>query len=195
MPGQFAFWRCHAFTESLRWTPPSLPGGATRQRQVSFCEFTNQWNPYRDRGNPQYSLFIVRGGLTRDGLLRVAIQDNLTPESGGFLVHDTARHEWIALVRAELAGYDTSREAFLGPYRGNPLVVEQGQCTGSDAYGDNARGSPHAGLTLRPGESRELLVMLGIGDGRSVGKQTVEEFGSLDRASEELRKLKANWLE
>ncbi len=182
----FEYWRLKLTNESDQPRKISV---------FSFCEFTNQWDTYQDRVNLQYSLFIVRGGLTRDGLLRVAIQDNLTPETGGFLVHDIARHAWMALVGAELAGYDTSREAFLGPYRGyhNPLVVEQGRCAGSDAYGDNACGSLQTDLPLQPGECRELLVMLGIGDARSIGKRIVAEFGSLDRATEELQKLNTSW--
>jgi cellobiose phosphorylase len=168
-----------------------------RPRELSvftFCEFTNQWDTYQDQVNLQYSLFIVRGELT-DGLLRIAIQDNLTPDSDGFFIHDIARHAWMALVGAPLDGYDTSRDAFLGPYRGyhNPLVVESGQSTHSKAYGDNACGSVQTNLTLQPGESREVLVMLGIGDARSVGQRTLAEFGSLDRAEIELRKLVDNW--
>ena len=107
-------------------------------------------------------------------------------------MHDIARHSWMALVGAPLDGYDTSRDAFLGPYRAyhNPLVVEQGQCTNSDAYGDNACGTLQSNLAFQPGESRELLVMLGIGDARSVGKRTVAEFGSLERAAVELQSAK-----
>ena len=182
----FEYWRLKLTNESDRPREISV---------FSFCEFTNQWNTNQDRVNLQYSLFIVRGGLTEDGLLRIAIQDHLTREAEEGIAHDGANHTWMALVGADLAGYDTSREAFLGPYRAyrNPLVVEQGRCTGSDAYGDNACGTLQAELALRPGESRELLVMLGIGDARSIGRRTVAEFGSLDRAEEELRKLKASW--
>ena len=94
----------------------------------SFCEFTNQWDTFQDQVNLQYSLFIVRGELLDDGLLRIAIQDNLTPDTDGFFIHDVARHSWMGLVGAQIDGFDTSREAFLGPYRGyqNPLVVESG---------------------------------------------------------------------
>jgi len=62
-------------------------------------------------------------------------------------------------------GYDTSREAFIGPYHAyhNPLAVEKGQCSNSNAYGDNACGSLQTDLTLLPGESRTLLVMLASG--------------------------------
>ena len=181
----FEYWRLRLTNESAR------PRGLS---VFTFCEFTNQWDTFQDRVNLQYSLFIVRGELV-DGLLRISIQDNLTPDAEAFFIHDIARHTWMALVGAALDGYDTSREAFLGPYRGyhNPMAVEQGQCTNSHAYGDNACGTLQTNLVLQPGESRELLVMLGIGDARSVGKRTVSEYGSLERASTELQALKDDW--
>jgi cellobiose phosphorylase len=128
-------------------------------------------------------------------LLRIAIQDHLSSEKEEISLDDEARHCWMALEGAPLVGYDTSREAFIGPYRGyhNPLAVERGWCGHSDVYGDNACGALQATLDLRPGESRTLLVMLGIGEARTVGRRTVAEFGSLDRADAELGKLKAHW--
>jgi cellobiose phosphorylase len=62
-----------------------------------------------------------------------------------------------------LAGFDTQREAFLGPYRGwdNPQVVEQGQATNSHAYGWSPIGSHHVKLTLDPGETRQIIFVLG----------------------------------
>ena len=171
-----------------------------RPRQLSifsFCEFTNQWDTFQDSVNLQYSLFIVRGELTGDNLLRIAIQDNLTPETEGFFIHDIARHSWVGLAGSAIDGYDTSREAFIGPYHGyhDPMVVEKGQCTNSNAFGDNACGSLQTNLDLQPGESREILVVLGIGDARSTGKKTMAEYGSLERAAIELQKLKDHWHE
>lgn len=181
----FEYWRLRVTNESKRPRQLSL---------FSFCEFTNQWDTYQDRVNLQYSLFIVRGELD-EGLLRIAIQDNLTSDDEGVLIDDIARHTWMGLVGSAVDGYDTSREAFVGPYRSyhNPLVVEQGQCTNSEAYGDNACGTFQSNITLQPGESRELLVMLGIGDARTVGKRTMAEFGSLERADVELQRLKEFW--
>jgi N,N'-diacetylchitobiose phosphorylase len=189
----FEYWRLKVTNESHR---------PRRISVFTFCEFTNQWDTYQDRVNLQYSLFIVLGELVggpagTPGLLRIAIQDNLTSDGEGFFLHDMARHAWMALAGAgvSLDGYDTSREAFLGPYRSyhNPLVVEQGCSTNSNAYGDNACGSLQTNLTLQPGESRDVLVLLGIGDARSVGRRTLAEFGSLERAESELRNLKAHW--
>lgn len=182
----FEYWRLKVTNESDR----------PREIDVfTYCEFTNQWMTFQDQVNLQYSLFIVRGELTDDKLLRIAIEDNLTPRDEATLLHHKHGLTWMALVGAPLAGYDTSREAFLGPYRSyhNPLAVEQGQCSNSNAYGDNSCGTLHATLTLQPGESREMLVMLGIGDARVVGRNAVAEFGSLERAAVELQKLKDAW--
>ncbi len=168
-----------------------------RLSAFTFCEFANQWNTFQDRVNLQYSTFILRGSRTPDGLLRIGIQDHLPPASldASGDQQDVAMHTWMALVGGEVAAYDTSREAFLGPYRSyhNPLAVERGACTNSNAYGDNGCGSVQTDLDLQPGESREFLVLLGIGDARTRGKQTVAEYGSLERAERELTALKAHW--
>ncbi|MBE2223242.1 MAG: N,N'-diacetylchitobiose phosphorylase [Anaerolineae bacterium] len=180
----FEYWRLKITNESGR--PRDLSA-------FTYCEFTNQWSTFQDQVNLQYSLFIIKGERL-DNMLRIAIQDNLTSENPE-LAGDLAMHSWMALIGAPLAGYDTSREAFLGTYGGyhNPQVVAQGQCHNSDAYGDNACGTLQVNLLLQPGESREILIMLGIGDARNIGKQTVAEFGSLARAEAELQKLKTNW--
>ncbi len=174
-----------------------LTNESDRHRELSvfsFCEFTNQWSTVQDQVNLQYSLFIVRGERTGD-LLRIAIQDNLSSRSGDLHTPDLAHHCWMALVGTPLAGYDTSREAFVGPYRSyhNPLAVERGNCGASNAYGDNACGSLQANLSLEPGETREILVMLGIGDARTVGRRALAEFGSPERAALELHRLKEFW--
>jgi cellobiose phosphorylase len=66
----------------------------------------------------------------------------------------------------ELAGFDTQREAFLGPYRGwnQPQVVERGRSGDSIAHGWAPIGSHHVELELGPGESREIVFVLGYGE-------------------------------
>ncbi len=64
---------------------------------------------------------------------------------------------------APLAGFDTQREAFLGPYRGwdSPQAVESGQSTNSVAHGWQPIGSHHVKVELEPGESRTIIFILG----------------------------------
>ncbi len=62
-----------------------------------------------------------------------------------------------------LAGYDTQREDFLGPYRGfdKPVVVEKGESAFTQAHGWAPIGSHHVRLQLQPGESRQVIFLLG----------------------------------
>jgi cellobiose phosphorylase len=168
-----------------------------RPRQLSvftYCEFANHWETFQDLTNLQYSLFIIKGEL-RDGLLQITCNPNMPLDPDGKIEKDGSKRTWMKLIGVPVVGYDTSREAFLGSYRSydRPLVVEQGQCTSSETYGDNACGTLQVDLTLQPGESQELLVMLGIGNADTIGQQAVAEFGSFKRADEELAKLKQSW--
>jgi cellobiose phosphorylase len=63
----------------------------------------------------------------------------------------------------KLAGYDTQRDIFLGAYRSwdSPTAVERGRSFNSVAYGWTPIGSHHTKLSLKPGESRKLIFLLG----------------------------------
>ena len=60
-------------------------------------------------------------------------------------------------------GFDTQREAFLGPYRGwdKPLAVERGAAGNSVAHGWSPIGSHQVKLTLQPGETQQIVFVLG----------------------------------
>jgi cellobiose phosphorylase len=62
-----------------------------------------------------------------------------------------------------LAGFETQREAFLGPYRGfhEPAAVERGELNNSIAHGWSPHGAHHVKLTLQPGETKEVIFLLG----------------------------------
>lgn len=102
---------------------------------------------------------------------------------------------WMALCNSPLTGFDTSREAFLGTYGSykEPAAVLNGKCSDSLAYGDNICGSVQTEIELAPGESKEIIVLFGIGDANLVGEKIVKEFGNVARADEEFEKLKKNW--
>ncbi len=62
-----------------------------------------------------------------------------------------------------LAGYDTQRESFLGPYGSweKPWVVEQGQSENSIAHGWSPVGSHHIQFELQPNQTHEVIILLG----------------------------------
>ena len=86
----------------------------------------------------------------------------------GVIYHKTEYRErrdhfaWFA-CSAETAGFDTQREAFLGPTRGwdRPAVVERGESANSVAHGWAPIGSHHVPMVLEPGETRQILFVLG----------------------------------
>jgi cellobiose phosphorylase len=63
----------------------------------------------------------------------------------------------------ELAGLDTQRDVFLGPYRGwdRPAAVEQGRSFNSLAHGWSPMGSHHVQVILEPGATRQIIFLLG----------------------------------
>ncbi len=114
---------------------------------VEFC----LWDAYDDMTNYQRNFNIGE----------VEVED-------GVIYHKTEyreRRDHVAYFAcsAPLAGFDTQRESFLGPYRGldTPLVVERGESSNSIAHGWQPIGSHHVQLTLQPGETRQIIFVLG----------------------------------
>ena len=87
---------------------------------------------------------------------------------GGVIYHKTEYRERRAhfayfACSEPLAGYDTQREEFLGAYRGwdRPLVVERGESADSVAHGWAPHGSHHVRFLLAPGDTKEVIFLLG----------------------------------
>ena len=72
-------------------------------------------------------------------------------------------HYAVYSVNAEIDGFDTSRDDFLGAYRSasNPEVVEKGQCTNSMASGWSPIACQQINVELAPGESKDFVYVLG----------------------------------
>ena len=86
----------------------------------------------------------------------------------GVIYHKTEyreRRDHVAYFACSepLAGFDTQRDTFLGPYRGwdRPAAVERGESFNSVAHGWAPHGSHHVHLALAPGETREVIFVLG----------------------------------
>jgi len=69
---------------------------------------------------------------------------------------------WFACSE-KLAGFDTQRENFLGPWRGwdEPRAVQEGKSDNSIAHGWQPIGSHHVRVALKPGETRRIVFALG----------------------------------
>jgi cellobiose phosphorylase len=160
----------------------------------TYLEYAGNWSAIDDLLNIQYVQYTTQMKVV-DGIIDHGTNAYIPEMPDNFMEKDQGRHTFQAVVGAKVAGYDTDRETFLGPYRTytNPVAVERGKCSNSLAYGDNPCGSLQVKLTLNPGQSKEFLVIAGIGRAEVEGKRAVEEFADLSKADEELEKLKAHW--
>jgi cellobiose phosphorylase len=168
-----------------------------KKRKLSvftFVEYSNNWNLSQDMVNLQYSQFIMKMDVI-DGIIDQGTNVNMPSKPEDFEDNGQGRHTFLAITGAKVKGFDTDREVFLGPYRtyANPVVVESGKCRNSKAVGDNACGSLQVDIDLKPGEVKELVVLMGIGAAGVEGKQAVKELGDPAKVHQEFDKLKRSW--
>ena len=91
-------------------------------------------------------------------------------------------------------GFDTLRDSFLGPYRTetNPIAVERGQCSGSQATTGNHCGALHHRVTLAPGQTVRLAYILGYGR-REAGTRLRARYADPAAVDAALAELAAYW--
>ncbi|HTR92931.1 MAG TPA: hypothetical protein VMI73_14460 [Trebonia sp.] len=117
---------------------------------------------------------------------------------GGVIYHKTEyreRRDHFAYFACSepLAGFETQREAFLGAYRGfhEPLGVERGELGNSIAHGWSPHGAHHVRLSLEPGETREVVFLLGYWANPKDAK--FEATGVVNKAG--VKPVIAKWLD
>jgi len=88
--------------------------------------------------------------------------------SGSTIYHKTEyrerrNHYAFYHVNADVQGYDTDRESFIGLYNGfeAPQAVMEGRPRNSHAHGWSPIASHYIELTLQPGERRDFVFLLG----------------------------------
>lgn len=108
----------------------------------------------------------------------------------------------------EVAGYDTDREAFLGPYGSlsSPRAVIEGRATNSLACGWAPVGSHCLRIRLRPGAQERLVFLLGVAGGppgekftagglinKTQAKELISSYLGWDDADAKRRELASYW--
>ncbi|MGO9013269.1 MAG: GH36-type glycosyl hydrolase domain-containing protein [Bryobacteraceae bacterium] len=172
----------------------NLSGKPRRLSAFTYVEYAGNWSAYDDLINLQYAQHIVKMTV-EDGIIDHGTNVNIPHMPDNFEEKDQGRHTFLALVGSEVSGYDTDRTTFLGTYGSyaRPVVVERGQCTNSLAAGDNGCGVLQSRIQIEPGETREFLVLMGVGTAREEGQRAAAEFSSLEKVGQELVRLKSYW--
>jgi len=165
-----------------------------RLNAFTYVEYAGSWNAIDDLLNIQYVQYIATMKYI-DGIIDHGTNINIPEMPENFKEKDQGRHTFQAIAGSKVTGFDTDRERFLGPYRtyANPLTVENGQCNNHEAYGDNPCGSLQTEMELAPGESKEFVVLLGVGKADIEGRKAVREFSIVKNADKELNKVREFW--
>ena len=166
------------------------------KRQISvytFCEFASVGHVYNDLVNLQYSMFVNKADWV-DGMLALASHPYEPFDSKDLA---SVGRQFMAVTGAKVTAIETLRDNFLGFYGSyaapDALAKNDGVLTGFQTAGENVVGVQQIDLELAPGETKELIVILGLGTPESHGKKTVQEFGNPERCEKELQALKESW--
>lgn len=132
---------------------------------------------------------------------------------GSVIYHKTEyrerrNHYAFYSVNQPIQGFDTDRESFFGLYNGfdEPEAVLEGKPSSSIAHGWSPIASHYLELELEPGESKELVFLLGYVENeqqekweskRVINKQKAKEmisrFHSAEKVNDAFEALKAYW--
>ncbi len=111
-------------------------------------------------------------------------------------------------VNAPMKGFDTDRETFFGLYNGfdEPQVVADGNPTNTVAHGWSPIASHCIEVELQPGESKDLVFVLGYVENaddkkweskgiinKTKAKKTIERFDTAEKVDAAFAELRAYW--
>ncbi len=146
-----------------------------------FVEFTNEDNYEQDQVNLQYSLFISKTKLCGNKIMQTISENSATD----------CRQRFLGMAKANVTAACGSLSNFIGSYRtySNPIAVETGKCDDVMNYNSNSCGAIQTELTLQPGESREIIFVMGQKNNEEADAilKSYEEAGKVDAEVSELK--------
>ncbi|MEY2930725.1 MAG: hypothetical protein RL033_1474 [Pseudomonadota bacterium] len=168
-------------------------GSARRKLSVfTYAEFTNVGHLINDLTNLQYSPFVTNAKYHQDGMLALASHPHDAFDPADLR---SAVRSWMKFAGAPVVAFETQRENFIGNYGSYaaPEAVKRGSLSNFEIAGENMIGSMQIDLDLAPGETRELMLLLGMGTPESHGHATCREYANPERCAQELERVKASW--
>ena len=138
---------------------------------------------------------------------RVEIKDSVIYHKTEY--RDRRNHYAFYSVNDKIDGYDTDRDSFIGLYNGfgDPQAVTEGKAYNSFADGWAPIASHYKEITLKAGETKTLVFVLGYvempqdqkfeADGKTINKvkalEMIEKFNTPEKFAAGMKDLKAYW--
>ncbi len=151
---------------------------------VSFVEFC-LWDAINDMTDFQYNLNIAE--------VEVNKKTSTIYHKSRYRVYKD--HYAYFSVNKPMASFDTEREQFLGPWGSleKPRSVREGKANNTLASDWAPVGSHQVKLSLKPGETQEVIFILGFGFQLGDRDAKIEEYKKPAVVEAALEKLKNNW--
>ncbi|PWD97485.1 GH36-type glycosyl hydrolase domain-containing protein, partial [Marinilabilia rubra] len=161
----------------------------------SFMEWC-LWNAEDDQNNLQRNLNTGE----------VEIEDSTIYHKTEY--KERRNHYAFYHVNAPVQGYDTDRESFVGLYNefSGPKAVLDGKAANSHAHGWSPIASHYLEIELAPGESKELVFLLGYIENKEEekweakniinkkpAKAVIEQFNTAEKVNKAFEELREYW--
>jgi cellobiose phosphorylase len=171
---------------------------SNEEKQISLFSFIEfcLWEALTDATNLQRTL----------NLGEVEVDKNVIYHKTEY--RERRNHFAFFAVSEEPAGFDTDRDAFLGPYNGfhDPAAVREGGSKNSLACGWNPCGSFEIKMTLQPGEVKKINFLLGYAENpenekfsskdvvnKKYVKPVIKKYLKRAQSEKAFNALKKNW--
>ena len=150
---------------------------------TGYVEFTNEPYYEQDQVNLQYTLFISRTYFRGNYILQ-RFNDNF---------EDPNKERFFALCGAEASKYCGDRDKFVGNYRSysNPAGIADGLNNDLN-YCGNSCGALQSDIELAPGETKELIYLLGKKPEKEAAA-LIKEYDKSGQVEAEFAKIKNYW--
>jgi cellobiose phosphorylase len=148
-------------------------------RSFSYAEFSN-WNAEADLNNLDWGQHILHSRVEE-----------------GIIYMDTTFRPTTTFFASSVPtlGFETDREVFVGSYRdlSNPIVVENGIPYNSQARRGNNVGVLVHEFSLKPGEEKEIVYILGVTEKPKQVSRVVARYRQAEIVRAAFVALKADW--
>lgn len=164
-----------------------ITNNSGRDRNLSafgFVEFTNEDNYEQDQVNLQYSLFISQTKFEKNKIVQTISENSSTD----------CRKRFFGMVGADISASCGNLSDFIGSYRtySNPIAVETGKCSNVMNYNSNSCGALQSDITLKSGETAELIYILGQRN-EAESDAILNEYKEAGKVDAEIAELKNYW--
>ncbi|MDO4647553.1 MAG: N,N'-diacetylchitobiose phosphorylase [Eubacteriales bacterium] len=164
---------------------------------TGYAEFTNHSHYEMDQVNLQYSLFITRTRFEKNRIIQ-QIHGNLDalPE-GESIDSKNVSERFFGMTGAAVSSYCGDKAEFLGRYHQyrDPIGITSGNLGNHLSYNENSCGALTCVLTLAPGETRQVLFLLGMCSSEEAEILLKGYENPAETVSEEFTALKSHWNE